>query len=124
MTCNPYAAIFIQILLAILIVVGILVASHFLGQRALGTKIKNSPYECGLIAEGKAHPRFAVKFYVTALLFILFDIELVFLAPWALIHREFVVNHISIVGPVFFFIGLLLLGLWYELRKKALEWDK
>ena len=70
------------------------------------------------------HARFAVKFYVTALLFVLFDIEVVFLVPWVIIYREFLANHLPIVMPVLGFIGLLVLGLVYEARKGALEWDR
>ena len=67
----------------------VLVASHVFGQRVSGNPIKDAPYECGMLAEGSGHARFAVKFYVTAMLFILFDIEVVFLIPWALVFREF-----------------------------------
>ncbi|MDR2981101.1 MAG: NADH-quinone oxidoreductase subunit A, partial [Puniceicoccales bacterium] len=82
------------------------------------------PYECGIITDTKPHPRFAVKFYVTAMLFILFDIEIVFLIPWAMIHREFRVGGIDIIMPMAVFIGVIVLGLFYEVRKGALEWER
>jgi NADH-quinone oxidoreductase subunit A len=70
------------------------------------------------------HTRFSVKFYVTAMLFILFDIEVVFLIPWTFIYRDFLANNIPIVGPIFFFLFVLVLGLFYEVKKGALEWEK
>ena len=65
-----------------------------------------------------------MKFYLTAMLFILFDIEVVFLIPWAFIYREFLAQNISILGPILFFIGVLVLGLAYEMKKGALDWEK
>lgn len=119
-----YLPVLAQLLVASGLVVLILVLSHIFGQRARPSTIKDSAYECGLIAQGKAHPRFSVKFYPTAILFILFDIELVFLLPWVTIHREFLAAKLPIVGPILAFIGLLAFGLCYEFRKKALEWDQ
>jgi NADH-quinone oxidoreductase subunit A len=74
--------------------------------------------------EGKPHPRFAVKFYVTAMLFILFDIEVVFLVPWALVYREFLAAQIAITAATGVFLGVLVLGLAYEFKRGALEWEK
>lgn len=68
--------------------------------------------------------RFSVKFYVTALLFMLFDLEIVILVPWTFIYREFLANQIAILGPILFFIGVLVLGLVYEIKKGALDWEK
>ena len=111
-----------QISLATGIGAVILVASTF-GQRGTDTAIKNSPYECGMLAEGSGHARFAVKFYVTAMLFILFDIEVVFLIPWVLVFREFLAANLPILLPVFFFLAVLIIGLVYELKKGAIEWE-
>jgi NADH-quinone oxidoreductase subunit A len=102
----------------------ILIASHVFGQRAKGNYIKDKAYECGLPMEGKPHPRFAVKFYVTAMLFILFDIEVVFLVPWALVYREFLAAGIAITAATAVFLGVLVLGLAYEFKRGALEWEK
>jgi NADH-quinone oxidoreductase subunit A len=73
---------------------------------------------------GLVHTRFSVKFYVTAMLFILFDIEVIFLIPWTFVYREFLANHIPILLPLLFFLGLLVLGLVYEVRKGALDWER
>src|SRR5688572_10435699 len=119
-----YLPFLFQVLLAAAITGTVIGASHFFGQRARHTKIKDSAYECGIAAEGAIHTRFSVKFYVTALLFMLFDLEIVILVPWTFIYREFLANNIAILGPVLFFIGVLVLGLIYEVKKGALQWEK
>lgn len=124
MTSADYLPFLIQAALAALITGGVVAASHFFGQRAKHTKIKDSPYECGVAGEGVIHTRFSVKFYLTALLFMLFDLEVVILIPWTFIYREFLANHIAILGPILFFLGVLILGLFYEVKKGALQWEK
>ena len=124
MISADYIPFLIQALLAGGITAFIIGASHFFGQRAKLNKIKDSAYECGVPSEGIVHTRFSVKFFLTALLFMLFDLEIVILVPWTFIYREFLVNQISIIGPVFFFIGVLVLGLIYEVKKGALDWEK
>ncbi len=124
MTTAAYLPFLIQAILAAAITGGIIAASHLLGQRARGSRIKDSAYECGIAAEGLLHTRFSVKFYLTALLFMLFDLEIVILVPWTFVYREFLAHRISILGPVLFFLGVLVLGLAYEVRRGALEWEK
>jgi NADH-quinone oxidoreductase subunit A len=116
--------VLIQAVLAAAIAGTVIGASHFFGQRSKKNAIKDSPYECGLHSEGAPRTRFSVKFYLTAMLFIIFDIEVVFLIPWTFIYREFLSQHISILGPISFFIGVLVLGLVYEVKKGALNWEK
>lgn len=124
MTLADYIPVLIQVLIAVSIAVGILVASHLFAQRCTSNPIKDSAYECGLPAEGRSGARFSVKFYVTAMLFILFDIEIVFLIPWVLVYRDFLASNLPIFFPVMFFILLLVAGLVYEIKKGALEWQK
>ncbi len=119
-----YVPVLIQILLAVGLAVIILGSSYIFGQRASKNKIKDAAYECGLLTEGTSHPQFSVKFYVTAMLFIVFDIEVVFLVPWALIYREFLAAQIPILLPILFFLLVLVVGLIYELKKGALKWEK
>ena len=121
---STYLPVLIQAGLGFMLPAIILAASHIFGQRAKGNYIKDKAYECGLPAEGKVHPRFAVKFYVTAMLFILFDIEVVFLVPWALVYREFLASGIAITAATGVFLFTLILGLAYEIKRGALEWDK
>ena len=121
---STYLPVLVQIVLGLSIPAIILAVSHAFGQRAKGNYIKDKAYECGLPMEGKPHPRFAVKFYVTAMLFILFDIEVVFLVPWALVYREFLAAGIAITAATAVFLGVLVLGLAYEFKRGALEWEK
>jgi NADH-quinone oxidoreductase subunit A len=123
----PYAAylpIFVQAVLAGAITLGVIAASTLAGQRFRRNAIKDTAYECGVPGDGRTHTRFSVKFYVTAMLFILFDIEVVFLIPWTFVYRDFLAHHIAILSPMLFFLGVLVLGLFYEVKKGALEWEK
>lgn len=124
MSVTDFVPILIQLVLAVSLATVIIAASHFLGQRSARNRIKDTAYECGIPSEGRSHTRFSVKFYVTAMLFILFDIEVIFLIPWAFVYREFLQDGIPIVLPGLFFIGVLVLGLLYEVRKGALDWEK
>jgi len=124
MQIADFYPILVQISLAVGIGAVVLVASNIFGQRGTSTAIKDSPYECGMLAEGPSHARFAIKFYVTAMLFILFDIEVVFLIPWVMVFREFLAESLPILLPIFFFLSVLVLGLVYELKKGAIEWEK
>lgn len=124
MNASAYLPFLIQVILAAAITGGVIAASHLLGQRSRPSRIKDSAYECGVPAEGLVHTRFSVKFYLTALLFMLFDLEVVILIPWSFIYREFLAAHIAILGPILFFLGVLILGLVYEVKKGALQWEK
>ncbi len=98
---------------------GTVLMSHFLGPRRPG-KVKNASYECGIDPVGDARLRFSVKFYIIAMLFILFDIEAIFLYPWAVMF-----NQLKLFGlmEMFAFLGFLVLGYIYLWRRGALEWD-
>jgi NADH-quinone oxidoreductase subunit A len=124
MTSAAYLPVLIQICLAAGVAGFVVLLSQFLGQRARKNAIKDTPYECGVKSTGPAHTRFSVKFYVTAMLFILFDIEIVFLVPWAFIYREFLAGNIEILAPILVFIGVIVVGFLYEWKKGALEWEK
>jgi NADH-quinone oxidoreductase subunit A len=124
MGSSAYLPFLIQAVLAAALAGAVIGASTLLGQRSSHTKLKDSAYECGVPSEGVVHTRFSVKFYVTALLFMLFDLEIVFLVPWVVIYREFLHLHLPILGPMLFFIFVLVLGLLYEIRKGALDWER
>ena len=124
MSYAAYLPILVQVVLAGAITFGVIMASQFLGQRFRKNAIKDTAYECGVPSDGSTHTRFSVKFYVTAMLFILFDIEVVFLIPWTFVYRDFLANHIAILSPILFFLGVLVLGLFYEVKKGALDWEK
>ena len=111
--------------LAILIPLAILVPLAMLGvQRLLAPRrpdaTKAAPYECGAPILGTAHPRMPIKFYVVAVLFLLFDIETVFLFPWAVLFKRLGMFGLIEMGV---FLGVLVFGLVYVWRKGALEWE-
>jgi NADH-quinone oxidoreductase subunit A len=85
---SDYLPVLVQIVLAVGFAVASLVASALLGKRALRNRVKDSAYECGMLPVGDGQARFSVKFYLVAMLFVLFDIEVVFLYPWAAVYRE------------------------------------
>lgn len=100
-----------------------LLVSVLFGKSAARTRMKDSPYECGMLPIGEAQPRFSVKFYIVAMLFVLFDIEVVFLYPWAVIFKDFVAaNGASIFWAALSFVTILLVAYGYAWKKGALEW--
>ena len=114
-----YEAVLLLLAIAGTIAVVFVGLSRFLGPRN-ANMTKTSPYECGVPPVGTARERFPVRFYLVAMLFILFDIEVVFLYPWARLFRE-----LGVVGFVemALFVLVLLVGLVYAWRKGALEWE-
>jgi NADH-quinone oxidoreductase subunit A len=120
---RDYLPILIQALVAILFAAGALIVSLLLGKAARRNPVKDSAYECGMLPIGTAQPRFSVKFYLVAMLFILFDLEIVFMYPWAVVYREFIATYgLQILWSMLSFIGILTVGYAYALRKGALDW--
>lgn len=120
----PYVPIFVMLLVVVLFVATSILISEYLGRRRR-TRGKGTTYECGMRPEGSARGRFPVKFFLVAVLFILFDIETVFLIPWAVNLRALAeVGHGTfLLVEVGGFIAVLALGLAYVWRKGGLEWD-
>lgn len=120
---SDYLPVLVQIVIASGFAVATLIASALLGKRALRNRTKDSAYECGMNPVGDAHARFSVKFYLVAMLFVLFDIEVVFLVPWATIYREQIAGGaVVFLGSMLGFVGILFLAYLYALKKGALEW--
>ena len=121
---QEYIPVLIQIVIATGFAVATLIASVVLGKRALRNEVKDSAYECGMLPVGEGQARFSVKFYLVAMLFVLFDIEVVFLYPWAVAFRELVVDQglVGVFWSAFSFIVILLVAYVYALKKGALEW--
>ncbi len=120
---------FLPILLQVGIVLGFgisaLLISVILGKSAKRTPMKDSAYECGMLPQGGAQPRFTVKFYLVAMLFILFDIEVVFLYPWAVNFTAMLKVHGStIFWGMAGFLALITVGYVYAIRKGVLDWKK
>lgn len=115
---EQYFPILVQVLLAMAIAAGMLGASAILGHR-VRNRVKETPYECGITPVGTTRERFSVKFYLVAMMFILFDIETIFLYPWAVVYREL---KMFAFFEMLVFIALVLSGFVYIWKKGALAW--
>lgn len=104
---------------------GLLGLSHLLGQAGRRSPVKDTAYECGMVPVGTGSSRLSVKFYLVAMLFILFDIEVVFLYPWAVVFRD-LLGDAATANRIFWamisFVGVLFAGYLYALRKGAFNW--
>jgi NADH-quinone oxidoreductase subunit A len=112
-----------MIILAVGVAGSILVAAHVLGPRR-HTYVKNSiPYESGADPMGDARLRFDVKFYLIAILFVVFDVEIVFFYPWAMVFRSLMQQGMAALYAMLIFTAILVVGLAYEWKKGALDWN-
>ena len=120
-----YLPFLIHILMAGGIAVAIILLSWLIGQRK-PTRAKLSPYECGMNPVGDSRQRFSVKFYLVAMLFILFDVEAVFIYPWAVILRELKALGQGLFGllEMLVYIGIFLVGFFYVWKKGVLDWGE
>ncbi len=116
---ETYVPVLILLCVSVINAVGMVVASHFLGP-IRATRAKRMPYESGMVPLGNARERFSVKFYMVAILFIVFDLETVFLIPWSVAFRS-----LGWFGfwEMLVFLGVLLVGLVYVWKKGALQWE-
>lgn len=132
---SVYAPIGFTMMLVILMAAGMLIAAHVLGPRRHGP-VKDSPYESGMPIIVDTHRRFNVRFYMVAMLFLLFDVEIIFMWPWARAFYDAAIHGTTIpiegmapAGKEFLlagmavFFALLVFGLVYEWKKGALQWD-
>ena len=126
----PYHWQYVPLLMQIVVAFGMgmaMVAGSWLIGRHRNTKTKLAAYECGIEAVGDARARFSVRFYMVAMLFILFDVEAVFMMPWAVIYRKLP----AITGSRLFgfwemlvYLGFIAVGLYYIVRKGILDWSR
>ncbi|MGA3261998.1 MAG: NADH-quinone oxidoreductase subunit A [Bryobacteraceae bacterium] len=116
---EQYFPVLVQALLAMALAAGLLTVSYLLGKR-VRNRVKDMPYESGMVPTGDARHRFSVKFYLVAMLFILFDIEAIFLYPWAVVYRE-----LKMFGfiEMLVFVVPILAGFFYIWKKGALDWS-
>jgi NADH-quinone oxidoreductase subunit A len=120
-----YLPVAMLALLAVAFSVGTLVASVVLGKSGKRNRVKDMAYECGMIPVGQGATRMSVKFYLVAMLFILFDIEVVFLYPWAVIYRDMLKENAGLIfGSMLCFLGILFVGYIYALKKQAFDWKQ
>jgi len=134
---KDYLPILLQVIVSSGFVTCALLFSVILGKAGRRNPTKDTAYECGMLPEGDAQPRFSVKFYLVAMLFILFDIEIVFMYPWAVVYREFVrgsgplvwtvsafLHRTGIFWSMLSFVFILTVGYVYAIMKGALDWKR
>jgi len=116
---DTYFPVLVQIVIAAVVAAALVAISFLLGKH-VKNRVKDSPYESGIAPTGSARERFSVKFYLVAIVFILFDIEAVFLYPWAVVYRE-----LKLFGffEMLIFVVLILTGFFYIWKKGALDWS-
>ena len=122
---EQYIPVLILLAVAVGFAGGTLLISVLLGKYAKSSKAKDAAYECGKDPIGEGTGRFSVKFYLVAMLFILFDIEVVFMYPWAVVYRDMLAEHATrnlILGSMVSFMLILFAGYIYAVQKKALDW--
>ena len=106
---------------------GLMLATHLLPKLVNRAKVKSiddSPYECGMTPFSRVERnRYSIHFYLVAMLFILFDIEVAFLFPWAVTFRDFAANKLFVLGEMGVFLGILVIGFIYVWKRGALEWE-
>lgn len=116
---HSYLPILIQLILAVGFVVGTIIISGKLGPKR-ASKSKDKNFECGIESVGNARIPFSVKYFLVAILFVLFDVEVIFLYPWAVNFKELGVEGML---KMIVFMALLLIGFFYIIKKKALDWE-
>ena len=119
---EQWLPVLLQATIAAIIAAALVALTFALGRR-VSNKVKDMPYECGIAPTGDARERFSVKFYLVGMLFILFDIEVVFLYPWAVIYKDMLKTNANLIfGSMLSFLGILLIGYIYAVKKHAFDW--
>jgi NADH-quinone oxidoreductase subunit A len=121
---HEYLPVLLQVIVAIAFAASALLVSALVGKTGKRTPAKDLPYECGMVPQGSGQPRFSVKFYLVAMLFILFDVEIVFMYPWAVVYKETIAASSLIFWSMLGFISILMVGYAYALKKGALDFRK
>ncbi|WP_128548450.1 NADH-quinone oxidoreductase subunit A [Larkinella soli] len=116
---SDYLPIFIQLVLALGFIVGSMIVSHNIGPKRHSEK-KDDPFECGIPVKGDARTPISIKYFLIAILFVLFDVEVIFLYPWAVNFKGLGMEGFI---EMILFMGLLLAGFYYILRKGVLKWE-
>ncbi|MEO8615187.1 MAG: NADH-quinone oxidoreductase subunit A [Luteolibacter sp.] len=119
---QDYLPVLFQVLIALGFAVTVLSSSIIFGRSGKRSSIKDSAYECGMLPIGEGAPRFSVKFYLVAMLFVIFDIEVVFMYPWAVQFRDLIADGPVALVSMAGFAGTLVFAYVYALKKGALNW--
>lgn len=120
-----YIPVLILMFIGLAVGGALMLISSLLGPRGpqYKSKRKDMPFECGVPPVGDARQRFSVRFYLVAILFLLFDVEVIFFFPWAVVYKKYLSINSFILVEMAFFVAILLVGYIYVLRKGALEWE-
>lgn len=119
---QDYLPVLFQVLIAIGFAVSTLTLSVVFGRSGKNNPTKDTAYECGMVPIGEGAPRFSVKFYLVAMLFVIFDIEVVFMYPWAVQFRDLAAQGPTALASMAGFAGILAFAYIYALKKGALNW--
>jgi NADH-quinone oxidoreductase subunit A len=120
-----YVPVLMLAMLAVVFSFGMIVLSLVVGKVGRRTAAKDTPYECGMLPIGEGSTRLSVKFYLVAMLFILFDIEVVFLYPWAVVYKEMLRENANLIfGSMITFLAVLFVGYVYAVKKGAFDWQR
>jgi len=120
---DQYLPVLMLGILAVLFSFGMLFVSVLVGQKGKRPAIKDTAYECGMLPIGSGGSRLSVRFYLVAMLFILFDIEVVFLYPWAVVYKQMLKENAAMIfGSMISFMVILFVGYIYALKKRAFDW--
>jgi NADH-quinone oxidoreductase subunit A len=119
---EQYLPVLLQVIIALGFAAFVLGASVVFGRSAKTNATKDTPYECGMLPIGEGAPRFSIKFYMVAMLFVLFDIEVVFMYPWAVQFRDLIADGPTVLASMAGFAGILVVAYVYALKKGALNW--
>ncbi|TAE38028.1 MAG: NADH-quinone oxidoreductase subunit A [Runella slithyformis] len=117
---SDYLPIIVQLVLALGFIVITMLVTHNIGPKR-NSKLKDEPFECGIEAKGDARTPISIKYFLVAILFVLFDVEVIFMYPWAVNFKKL---GLFGFGEMILFMGLLLAGFYYIIKKGVLEWEK
>jgi NADH-quinone oxidoreductase subunit A len=122
---QDYTPVLLHVCVAVGFATVAMIANIVLGRTGKRNPTKDMVYECGMVPETAGQPRFSVKFYLVAMLFILFDIEIVFMYPWAVVYQDFLAEFgTTILWSMLSFVLILLFGYVYAIKKGALDWSR
>ena len=119
---RDYLPVLLQIIVAVGFAASALIVSAMLGKARPPQSNQRFSHECGMVPIGEAQPRFSVRFYLIAMLFIPFDLEIVFMHPWAVVYRDMIHGHPVVFWSMLSFVSILMIGYIYALRKGVLDW--
>jgi len=122
---QDYVPVLLHVIVAVGFATAALLANLILGRAGTNNPTKNTAYECGITPASGPQPRFSVKFYLVAMLFILFDIEIVFMYPWAVVFKDFIAHFGTVIlWSMLSFVIILMVGYIYAIKKGAMDWSK